>query len=93
MKEMMKIALVLIATWGLLTGHAVAQSESVLKYMVWSDSELERERPMIAAFEAANPGVKVESSAMPPKDYWPRLSALAAAGDLPDVFWMSSGFI
>ena len=48
---------------------------------------------MIAAFEAANPGVKVESSAMPPKDYWPRLSALAAAGDLPDVFWMSSGFI
>ena len=66
-----------------------AQSESVLKYMVWSDSELERERPMIAAFEVANPGVKVESSAMPPKDYWPRLSALAAAGELPDVFWMS----
>ena len=27
---------------------------------------------------------------MPPKDYWPR-SVLAAAGDLPDVFWMSSG--
>ena len=72
------------------TSFAMAQSETILKYMAWSDSELELEQPMIAAFEAANPGVKVESSAVPPKDYWPRLSALAAAGDLPDVFWMSS---
>jgi multiple sugar transport system substrate-binding protein len=93
MKNLMRFALTLTVAWSFLTGQVVAQSETILKYMAWSDSELELEQPMIAAFEAANPGVKVESSAMPPKDYWPRLSALAAAGDLPDVFWMSSGFI
>jgi multiple sugar transport system substrate-binding protein len=37
--------------------------------------------------------VTVETQAMPPSDYWPKLSAMAAAGDLPDVFAMSSGFV
>ena len=80
MKKLLKICAALSLSSAILVGQVFAQSESVLKYMVWSDSELGRERPMIAAFEAANPGMKVESSAMPPKDYWPRLSALAAAG-------------
>lgn len=69
------------------------QADSVIRYMAWSASELDIERPMIEAFERANSGVKVEATAMPPKEYWPKLSALAAAGDLPDVFWMSSGYI
>ncbi len=74
-------------------GISSLQAETLLKYMAWSESELKLERPMIDAFETANPGVKIQASAMPPKSYWPRLSALAAAGDLPDVFWMSSGYI
>ena len=74
-------------------GISSLQAETLLKYMAWSESELKLERPMIDAFETANPGVKIQASAMPPKNYWPRLSALAAAGDLPDVFWMSSGYI
>ena len=79
MKKLLKICVAISISSAILVGQVVAQSEKVLKYMAWSDSELELEQPMIAAFEAANPGVKVESSAMPPKDYWPRLSALAAA--------------
>ncbi|WP_435141878.1 ABC transporter substrate-binding protein [Pseudopelagicola sp. nBUS_19] len=73
-------------------GMAQAQ-DMTLTYMSWDPEQLEVEQEAIAAFEAANPGVKVETLAMPPKDYWPRLSALAAAGDLPDVFMMSSGFV
>jgi multiple sugar transport system substrate-binding protein len=73
-------------------GMAQAQ-DTTLTYMSWDPEQLEVEQEAIAAFEAANPGVKIESSAMPPKDYWPRLSALAASGDLPDVFMMSSGFV
>ncbi|MCZ7448283.1 sugar ABC transporter substrate-binding protein [Rhizobium rhizogenes] len=61
--------------------------------MNWDPVQLEREKPVIAAFEAAHPGVKVETLGMPPQDYWPRLSALAASGDLPDVMMMSSGYI
>ena len=75
-----------------LAGMASAQ-DTTLTYMSWDPEQLEVERDAIAAFEAANPGVTIETSAMPPKDYWPRLSALAASGDLPDVFMMSSGFV
>lgn len=73
------------------TGPAYA--ETTLKYMMWDPDQLEVEQAAIAAFEEANPDVKVAIEAMPPKDYWPKLSALAAAGDLPDVFAMSSGFV
>ena len=69
MKKLLKIFAALSVSSAILVGQVLAQSETVLKYMAWSDSELELEQPMIAAFEVANPGVKVESSAMPPKDY------------------------
>lgn len=65
----------------------------VLDYMLWSSDQAEIEVTAIAAFEAANPGVTVNVQSMPPSDYWPRVSALAASGDLPDVMAMSSGFV
>jgi len=71
----------------------LVHAETTLKYMMWDPSQMEVEQAAIAEFEAANPDVKVEIEAMPPKDYWPKLSALAAADDLPDVFTMSSGFV
>ena len=73
-------------------GFAQAQ-DTTLTYMSWDPEQLEVERAAIAAFEEANPGVTVEATAMSTRDYWPRLSALAASGDLPDVFMMSSGFV
>lgn len=78
---------------GLIALAAPALADTTLRYMMWDPSQLEIEAPVIAAFEAANPGVTVDIQAMPPKDYWPKLSAMAAAGDLPDVFAMSSGFV
>ena len=66
-------------------------SAQTLRYMMWDPSQLEIEKATIAKFESSNPGVKIEVNAMPPKEYWPRISALAASGDLPDVFAMSSG--
>ena len=68
-------------------------SAQTLSYMMWDPSQLEIEKATIAKFESSNPGVNIEVSAMPPKEYWPRISALAASGDLPDVFAMSSGYI
>lgn len=77
----------------LLVASAATAEDTTLTYMMWDPEQLEIEADTIAEFEAANPGVKVEAQAMPPSDYWPKLSALAAAGDLPDVFAMSSGFV
>lgn len=73
-------------------GAATAQ-DTKLTYMLWSPDQAEIEASAIAAFEKANPGVTVDVQAMPPSDYWPRVSALAASGDLPDVMAMSSGFV
>ncbi len=83
-----------IALGAMVLGAGMAQAQdTTLTFMSWDPDQLEVEKEAIAAFEAANPGVTVEATAMPPKDYWPRLSALAASGDLPDVFMMSSGFV
>lgn len=69
-----------------------ALADTSLTYMSWSPDQAELEAAAIAEFEQAH-GVTITVNAMPPKDYWPRLSALAASGDLPDVFMMSSGFV
>jgi multiple sugar transport system substrate-binding protein len=68
-------------------------ADITLRYMSWDPTQLEKERPAIAAFEAAHPGVHIQAQALPPSDYWPRVSAMAAAKDLPDVMMMSSGYI
>ncbi len=88
----MKVATALTTTL-VLSAAAVAAEDVTLSYMMWDPTQLEIELETIAEFEAANPGVTVDAQAMPPSDYWPKLSAMAAAGDLPDVFAMSSGFV
>ncbi|MEM8923364.1 MAG: sugar ABC transporter substrate-binding protein [Actinomycetota bacterium] len=56
------------------------------------DEEIERQ--LIANFENDNPDVSVDSiEYLAPGDYWTRMEALAATGDLPCVMWMSSGFV
>ena len=62
-----------ICALALTTGTAIAQ-DTTLTFFSWDPEQLEVEQDAIAAFEEANPGVKVEATAMPPKDYWPRLS-------------------
>jgi len=74
------------------SGSAFAQ-DVTLNYMGWNPAQLELERDAIAEFEAKHPNVTVRATAFKVKDYWPRLSTLAASGDLPDVFMMSSGFV
>ncbi len=52
------------------------------------------ERALITNFEAENPGIEIGSiEYLAPTDYWTRMEALAATGDLPCVMWMSSGFV
>ncbi len=88
----MRLNNVLIAAIAL-SATSVQADDVSIEYMMWEPDQLEIERAAIAEFEAANPGVKVDVQAMAPKEYWPKMSSLAASGDLPDVFAMSSGFV
>lgn len=75
---------------GLLFGLAFGQT---LRYFSWETNIPEETAALIAEFEAMHPGVTIDFEALPPDQYWPRMSAMAAANNLPDVFYMSSGFI
>lgn len=64
-----------------------------LRYFMWDPDIEDLERELITRYEAEHPNVKVELEALAFGDYWPKLSALAAAQQMPDVFAMSSGFV
>jgi multiple sugar transport system substrate-binding protein len=83
----------IVVSLGLTFLIASSVGAQTLRYFSWETNIAEETAALIAEFEALYPGVTVEFEALPPNQYWPRMSALAAANDLPDVFYMSSGFI
>ncbi|MCS7462885.1 extracellular solute-binding protein [Paenibacillus doosanensis] len=46
----------------------------------------------VKLFEQQNPGIKISYEYVPTADYSAKFAALAAAGEIPDVFWTQSGF-
>jgi multiple sugar transport system substrate-binding protein len=65
-----------------------------LKYFMWDPDLEELEMSISNEYTKMNPHVTIEFvGALVPDDYWPKMSALAAAGEMPDVFNMSSGFV
>lgn len=67
-----------------------AQEEIKLTFLGWGQpSEQAVFEALIAAFEEQYPNVTVEYTNIPPGEFLQRLTTLAAAGDLPDVFYMS----
>lgn len=78
----------------LVLGLLPAQAQDVtLRYFMWDAAFEETEQQMVDICKAEL-GINVEMEAISPtSDYWINMQALAAADDLPDVFFMSSGFI
>ncbi|OQY23467.1 MAG: hypothetical protein B6I34_04645 [Anaerolineaceae bacterium 4572_32.1] len=64
-----------------------------LKYFMWDPDLEELEMSIIDEYTKENPHVTIEFEALVPKEYWPKMSALATAGEMPDVFNMSSGYV
>ena len=90
------LSLVVAACAGGDGGEAPAGDDGgpvTLRYFMWDPEFSDTEQEMVDKFMEQNPDVRVEMEAIAPPDYWTRLSALAAADDLPDVFFMSSGFV
>ena len=81
------VTLLLIAFSG-----GILAEQVTIRYMMWDPIYQELEEELIKEFERENPDITVEITALDPSNYWPRLAAMAAAGELPDVFSMSTGY-
>ncbi len=68
--------------------------ESVtLKYFMWDPQFSETEQKLVDQFMEEHPNIRVEMESVAAPEYWTRLNALSASNELPDVFFMSSGFV
>lgn len=56
-------------------------------YAGWAWPGNQSQEPRIKAFQEANPDIEVEYLYIPLEEYPQRLTAMAAAGELPDVLW------
>lgn len=88
----MKKTLVLTLTMLVLVG--VAFSVTTLNLAMWGSPDEEAVyKKIIAAFEEANPGVKVQVSVQPWGAYWQQLQTKIVAGSAPDVFAVNGGWL
>jgi multiple sugar transport system substrate-binding protein len=71
-------------------GAALARQSTEITLMGWSSSTLENDALMnqVAAFEAANPDIKVNVNLVP--DFDTTIQAAFASGDYPNVFYVDS---
>jgi len=92
MRKSLTILTLTVLMLTLFAAGAFAQ-KTTIRYFMWDPEFQEMERNLVSQFEAENPDIEVEFTALEPTNYWPKISAMAAAGELPDVFNMSSGYI
>lgn len=64
-----------------------------LTYGLWDSNQAVGIKTMADEFTKANPGINIELQVNGWNDYWTALDAAAAAGTLPDTFWMHSNNI
>ncbi len=75
-------------------GNTSTSNEKVkLSYFSFDPSQEKTLNELIQKFNQENPNIEVSVQTQKPGDYWPKVSAMAAAGNAPDVFDMSSGFV
>lgn len=83
------LAVLFLAAAALLTGCGGKGGDAgSISFMGWgSPSEQDIFKQMIADFEKANPGVKVQYNGVPADDFLVKLQAMVASRNLPDSFY------
>lgn len=89
---MKRVSMFLLALLVLSLTATAAAEQITLNYFMWDPTLADIERELLDEFEKLHPNIKVQMTAMDPSSYWPRISAMATAGELPDVFCMSTGY-
>ncbi len=72
---------------------STAGEEVTIQYWSWDPESKDKNESLIADFEAANPGIKVELTTLEPSEYWTKIRIMANQKKLPDVFNLSSGYV
>ncbi len=99
MKKLVCFVLMAAIACGLAFAAGSSESASspaqdiVLEWWTWDPEMMEQNKEIIAAFEAENPGVKINNTMVGTSDYWTKIRIQATQNKLPDVFMMSSGYI
>jgi multiple sugar transport system substrate-binding protein len=89
MSRKLLVALVIVSLLAaMLPAASLAQSQVTIRYFNFSSDpdHVEDLARIVQAFEAQNPGIKVEVSSAPYSDYFTLLQADFVGGDPPDVF-------
>lgn len=95
MKSNRILLTVVVLTLALFIGAVTttAQDTITLQFMGWGQpSEQEIFQAVFDEYQKANPNVTVEYINVPPGEFLQKLTTLAAAGDMPDVFYMADGW-
>jgi multiple sugar transport system substrate-binding protein len=60
-----------------------------LRYMMWDPQIVDKEEALAAKFHELHPNISVAVEGIAYGQFWEKIQAMAAAKNLPDVFWMS----
>ncbi|MDD6041779.1 MAG: extracellular solute-binding protein, partial [Clostridia bacterium] len=92
---MKKLLSILMTAIMLLSLCSVAMAEdTTIRIMWWGDTARhEKYNKIMDAFEAENPGIKVERLTATWNDYWSKLPTMVAGGDAPEVMGMHAQFV
>lgn len=76
---------------GLMGGVAKKEASTITYWGLWEDSSIIA--PLIAEYEAANPGVKINYVKQSQQDYRERLTNAIAKGTAPDIFRFHNSWV
>lgn len=77
----------------LLTGTAMADTTLKLTEVITSPSRTETLKEIVAQFEKANPGTKVEITSLPWGEAFEKFATMVSAGETPDVMEMPDTWV
>jgi len=75
------------------TDKAAKEEKVALRYMMWDPQIIEEEEALAEKFSQENPNVTITVEGVAFGQFWEKMKAMAAAKNMPDVFWMSSGTV
>ena len=82
----MKKTLVVLAALSL---SGAAHAATTISYATWDGTRQQADEALIAAFQKANPDIKVNYNLVPWGVYWQKAAAMVAGGSTYDVMWMN----
>ncbi len=72
---------------------AAEEEKFTIRYMMWDPQIIEKEQALADKFMQEHPNVTVAVESAAFAQFWEKMQAMAAAKNMPDVLWMSSGTV